>query len=230
MKNLLKRVRRQERPWIPNAIVNSIAGKSEMKPRGRKRRWDSVRAPSVVHFFRRRRRDDSHLPLPSMLCAASLVTACLISFWPGASDAQVPIAIHAPGAAIAGIFHAEGVQVYECTLGSDAKLTWQVREPIATLIFDGSTVGRHYAGPYWEHMDGSVVRARAVGSTPAKTLDDLPWLKLDVVSQRGKGVLSGVTMVQRVNTQGGVVQGTCDEPGSFRSIPYSADYVFLRAG
>jgi hypothetical protein len=30
---------------------------------------------------------------------------------------------------------------------------WTLREPIATLLLDGKTVGRHYAGPNWEHMD-----------------------------------------------------------------------------
>ena len=47
--------------------------------------------------------------------------------------------------------HAEGAQVYECKAGSDGKLAWAFREPIATLLLDGKTVGRHYAGPNWEH-------------------------------------------------------------------------------
>lgn len=145
------------------------------------------------------------------------------------TSAQVPLAIHEPGAGIAAIFHAEGVQVYECSPAPDRALTWQVREPIATLIFEGNTVGRHYAGPHWEHADGSVVRAKAVGTTPGKTINDLPWLKLDVIGPKRKGIFSGVTTVQRINTQGGVTQGPCEEPGSFLSIPYSADYVFLRA-
>src|SRR2546421_10876903 len=34
------------------------------------------------------------------------------------------------------------------------------REPIATLLLDGKTVGRHYAGPNWEHADGSAVVAK----------------------------------------------------------------------
>jgi hypothetical protein len=213
--------------WIANAIINSIAGESGTRRRFASRR--SVRAPAFVHFFRRRRRDD--LPLPPLLCAGLLVTALLIALWPGllpTARAQVPLAIHAPGAAIAAIFHAEGLQLYECSPASDRALTWQSREPIATLVFEGNTVGRHYTGPDWEHVDGSAVRAKAVGSTPGKTLHDLPWLKLDVVSRRGKGTLSGVTVVQRVNTQGGVAQGPCDEPGSFHAVPYSADYVFLR--
>jgi hypothetical protein len=41
-------------------------------------------------------------------------------------------------------------------------------------------------------------------------------------------VLSGVTTVQRINTSGGKLEGSCDKAGSFKSAPYSADYVFLR--
>jgi hypothetical protein len=33
--------------------------------------------------------------------------------------------------------------------------------------------------------------------------------------------------VQRINTHGGAAQGACDQAGAFRSVPYSADYVFL---
>jgi hypothetical protein len=59
-------------------------------------------------------------------------------------------------------------------------------------------------------------------------VNDIPWLKLDVVSKRGNGVLSDVTTVQRINTQGGAAQGSCGKAGDFHSIAYSADYVFLR--
>ena len=40
------------------------------------------------------------------------------------------------------------------------------REPIATLLADGKTVGRHYAGPNWEHSDGSAVAAKVAGNVP----------------------------------------------------------------
>jgi hypothetical protein len=51
-----------------------------------------------------------------------------------------------------------------------------------------------------------------------------------VISRRGSGILAGVTTVQRINTNGGKLEGACDKPGAFRSVPYSADYVFLRKG
>ena len=63
--------------------------------------------------------------------------------------------------------------------------------------------------------------------TPA---DDIAWLKLQVVASRGSGVLTGVTTVQRINTKGGNLKGACDQAGSFKSAPYSADYVFLKKG
>ena len=144
--------------------------------------------------------------------------------------AQVPAAIAAPGEAVVATFHAEGAQVYDCKADASGKLAWQFREPIATLLRDGSTVGRHYAGPNWEASDGSVVTGKAAANAPGTTPADIPWLKLDVLARRGNGVLSGVTTVQRVNTRGGLVSGACDKAGSFSSAPYSADYVFLRKG
>jgi len=34
--------------------------------------------------------------------------------------------------------------------------------------------------------------------------------------------------VQRINTHGGVANGVCDKVGGFFSVPYAADYVFLK--
>jgi Protein of unknown function (DUF3455) len=114
--------------------------------------------------------------------------------------------------------------------GSDGKLAWAFREPIATLLLDGKTVGRHYAGPNWEHADGSAVVGKAVANVAGKTPSDIPWLKLEVTAHRGSGTLSGVTTVQRINTRGGVHAGACDQAGAFHSAPYAADYVFLKKG
>ena len=70
--------------------------------------------------------------------------------------------------------HAEGAQVYECKAGADGKLAWAFREPIATLLVDGKTVGRHYAGPNWEHSDGSAVVGKAAGNAPGATRMTFP--------------------------------------------------------
>jgi hypothetical protein len=156
----------------------------------------------------------------------------LFSGSPVSASAQTPIpdAIAAPGETVVLTLHAEGAQVYECKAGADGKHSWIFREPIATLLQDGKTVGRHTAGPNWEHIDGSAVAGKAIGNAPGATAKDIPWLKLEVTSHRGSGILSGVTTVQRINTQGGKLDGGCDGAGKFHSAPYSADYVFLRKG
>ena len=145
-----------------------------------------------------------------------------------AAGAQVPDAIAAPGEALVATAHAQGAQVYECKADATGKLAWQFREPIATLLVDGKTVGRHYAGPNWELADGSAVVGKLAGRAPGATAKDIPLLKLEVVSQRGNGRLSGVTTVQRLNTRGGVAAGPCESAGAFLSVPYSADYAFYK--
>ncbi|MDH6260962.1 DUF3455 domain-containing protein [Bradyrhizobium sp. BR13661] len=147
-----------------------------------------------------------------------------------AAAAELPDAIAASGESVVLSVHAEGAQVYECKAGADGKLTWAFLEPIATLLSEGKTIGRHYAGPNWEHADGSAVVGKAIGNAPGATSADIPWLKLEVASRRGSGVLTPVTTVQRINTHGGKLDGACDKAGDFKSAPYSADYIFLRKG
>src|SRR5215469_18270398 len=92
---------------------------------------------------------------------------------------QIPDAIAAKGETVVLTVHAVGAQVYDCKAGDGGKLAWQFREPIATLIQDGKTVGRHYAGPTWEHADGSRVVAKPIGRANGATAKDIPWLKLE---------------------------------------------------
>jgi hypothetical protein len=146
------------------------------------------------------------------------------------AQASLPDAIASPGETVVLTVHAEGAQVYECKAGADGKLAWVFREPIATLLVDGKTVGRHYAGPNWEHIDGSAVVGKVAGNAPGAAADDIPWLKLQVTASRGNGLLTGVTTVQRINTKGGRFDGPCEKAGAFKSAPYSADYVFLKKG
>jgi hypothetical protein len=140
-----------------------------------------------------------------------------------------------PGGMVLVTFHAEGAQIYECKPDLNAKSpsqarspTWQFREPIATLLVDGKSIGRHYAGPNWDYIDGSGVKGKVVSSAPGATPDDIPWLQIDVSEHRGDGILSNVTTVRRINTKGGIAQGSCEHAGNYLSVPYSAEYVFLR--
>jgi hypothetical protein len=142
--------------------------------------------------------------------------------------AEVPETIAARGETLIATVHATGAQVYECKTNSDGKLVWQFREPIATLMIDGKTVGRHFAGPVWEMADGSAVSAKVSAQAPGATTNDIPLLRLDVAARDGSGLLSGVTTIQRLNTRGGRADAACDSTGTFLSVPYSADYAFYK--
>jgi hypothetical protein len=162
------------------------------------------------------------IALTAFLLTGSLVQAT--------AQTSLPQAIAAPGETAMFTLHAEGAQIYECKPGADGTLAWAFREPIATLLSEGKTVGRHYAGPSWEYSDGSAVVGQVTGTAPGSVAMDIPWLKLGVTSRRGTGALSPATTVQRINTVGGRLTGACYKPGTFESVPYSADYVFLRKG
>jgi Protein of unknown function (DUF3455) len=145
-----------------------------------------------------------------------------------AARAEVPDAIATAGETLVTTIHAQGAQVYECKADASGKLAWQFREPIATLLVDGKTVGRHYAGPTWELIDGSAVAAKVGGRAPGATASDIPLLKLEVTTRRGAGELGSATTIQRLNTKGGVAGGPCERAGAFLNVPYSADYAFYR--
>ena len=165
--------------------------------------------------------------MPLLRSIAVAIFSLLLSLVSASAQTPLPDAIAAPGETTVLTLHAEGAQVYECKAGADGKPIWSFREPIATLLVGGKTIGRHYAGPSWEHSDGSAVAAKVSASAPGATANDIAWLKLDVTSRRGSGILADVTTVQRINTHGGKREGACDGVGGFLSVPYSADYVFL---
>lgn len=142
--------------------------------------------------------------------------------------ADGPEAIAAPGEFLVTTVHAEGAQVYACTADAAGRLAWQFREPIATLMADGKTVGRHFAGPHWEFDDGSKVSGKVVARADKAGGTDIPLLKLAATVQRAGGLLDGVTTILRLETVGGVAQGPCEAAGALKSVPYAADYAFYR--
>ena len=147
---------------------------------------------------------------------------------PFAAHAQQPEAIRVQGETMVATIHAQGAQVYECKADASGALGWQFREPVATLLSNGKTLGRHYAGPTWELADGGAIVAKVAASAPGAGATDIPLLKLAVVSHKGSGLFTGVDTIQRLNTKGGVAKGPCDAAGAFLSVPYSADYAFYK--
>jgi hypothetical protein len=159
------------------------------------------------------------------LAAPCLLLAALIG--PAVAADALPDAIAVSGESVVLSVHAEGAQVYECKAGASGGAAWTFREPIATLISDGKTIGRHYAGPTWELNDGGAIKGKLLASAPGAGPADIPLLKLAVAEHRGAGVLKGANLVLRLNTRGGALSGPCATAGELRALPYSADYEFL---
>jgi hypothetical protein len=160
---------------------------------------------------------------------ANLITITAGLATTGACAVELPQAIDAQGAVAALRVHAEGAQIYECKADAKGALVWGFREPVASLFLDGKTIGRHYVGPTWE-IDGATIVGRAAGQAPGAGAKDIPLLKLEVTVRRGDSPqLKDVTLVQRLDTRGGALQGSCGRAGDLHAEPYAADYVFLRA-
>jgi hypothetical protein len=169
------------------------------------------------------------LHISGNLLAATLASSLLvIALTKLPSAAQPAGAITAPGEKLVATMHAQGAQVYECKAGVSGTLAWQFREPVATLVENGVTIGRHYAGPSWELADGSMIAGKVVARAPGMGATDIPLLKLEVTSRRGSGRLSEITTIQRINTKGGMAADVCEKAGTLLSVPYSADYAFLK--
>jgi len=182
----------------------------------------SRRAQTKTQFFRVAR---SLIGTMAILVA---YTSGVRMLSPLPAAAEVPDAIAASGEIPVTSVHAVGAQVYECQYNPAGKLVWQFREPVATLLIAGKTIGRHYAGPTWEMSDGSAVSAKMLARAPGATANDIPLLKLEVTARHGSGKLGNVTTIQRLNTQGGNADAACDSSGALLSVPYTADYVFYR--
>src|SRR5262249_47597085 len=147
---------------------------------------------------------------------------------------DVPEELKAPASEeLVLVAHAKGVQIYACTEKTEGAYRWELKGPRAEL-FDGtgSAIGKHYAeavGPVWEHKDGSKATGKRVAAHNSPGA--IPWLLLSAEST-GKGMLSGVKSIQRLNTKGGEAPaGGCDagHAGEQREVAYTADYYFYAA-
>ena len=145
----------------------------------------------------------------------------------GATANSVPAPFDTRGKITLLTVQAVGVQIYDCRADDAGRLTWRFREPLAILMTNGQTVGRHFAGPSWQLNDGGKVVGEVVAQKPGATDKDIALLELNVAGNEGTGVLSRVTTVERLNTRGGSFVGTCDQAGGLHAEPYSAQYSFL---
>jgi Protein of unknown function (DUF3455) len=125
--------------------------------------------------------------------------------------------------------HASGDQIYACK-GDSSQFAWTLKAPDAQLFGkEGKSFGKHFAGPSWEANDGSRVTGKAAANVPSPDADSIPWLRVNVISHEGSGILSRATTIQRLNTKGGKSPASgCDASHANQEIrvPYSADYLF----
>ncbi len=174
---------------------------------------------------------------PPARLAASAALACLggcgaLMTTPTPPSVVVPDSLRAPAdETLLRTLAAVGVQIYECRAeASEAAATdWVFVAPEARL-FDvgGVQVGKHYAGPTWEAMDGSKVVGVVKARVDAPQAGAIPWLLLATRSAGPAGKFAKVTSVQRVATVGGAAPATGCTPatvGQQARVPYKAEYT-----
>src|SRR5262249_33624920 len=90
---------------------------------------------------------------------------------------EVPESLQAPaGEKVILVGHATGVQIYECKMGANPP--WALKGPEADLTdSSGKKIIHHFAGPTWQHIDGSSVVGKKIKEEPSKT-GAIPWLLL----------------------------------------------------
>jgi len=119
------------------------------------------------------------------------------------------------------------VLAFGCAVTEANKPAAMSAEPGAELA------GTHGAGPSWTLKDGSGAKGDAPNAkrAPSPEAGAIPWLLLPAQSNGQPGELQGVTLVQRVQTHGGIAPAsgcTTSTVGAETKVPYTATYVFYR--
>lgn len=145
---------------------------------------------------------------------------------------NVPDAIEPPeGEELVLTARATGFQIYACRRDAEGKPAWTLKAPEAELFDEhGKIIGRHFGGPTWQLNDGSQLIGKMVAKVDAPNAEAIPWLLLTVIGNSGKGALSRVTTIQRVNTVSGLPPAVAECNASTGEVgfksSYSADYYF----
>jgi hypothetical protein len=171
-----------------------------------------------------------------LACAATLLSACgSMSMSPSpmmVDNMTLPEAVRVPAGQKQKMWtSATGEITYECRDKKDmvGQYEWAFVGPVATLFDSGKKpVGKYYAGPTWESMDGSKVTAKQVAVAP-NGAGNIPLQLVKAEPAMGMGSMQGTTYIQRLNTKGGAApMAGCDMAGkgTKQQVVYSADYVF----
>jgi len=145
------------------------------------------------------------------------------------AETTVPEVIKVPeGNTVLLTLQAKGEQIYQCALKENT-YKWIVYPNALLIDAQGQAVGKHFKGPSWQYNDGSLVVGKISQKTDEPRHKAMPWLLIEAVDHKGAGLLSNVSYINRVNTQGGLEPTlACDSNhlGSEKPVPYTADYIF----
>jgi hypothetical protein len=128
-----------------------------------------------------------------------------------------------------------GVQIYVCAArpGEPGAYDWSFKAPLASLYDPGGhVIGKHYAGPSWEGVDGGKVVGEPMAKSASPDGSAIDWLLLSAKSANGVGVLGKTAYVQRLRTVGGrAPDRACStaNAGAEAQVPYTAEYDFYTA-
>jgi hypothetical protein len=173
----------------------------------------------------------SHLCLPVTLAYLSLAVGCATS--PHVAPPKVPAVLQPPaGQTLYLEALGTGVQIYECAQSADLTYQWAFKAPEASLASrSGQTLGKHYAGPTWESIDGSTVVGVVKARDPGPDSAAIPWLLLAAKATTGAGTFAATRSIQRVATVGGAAPAEACADRNLKQVarvPYQATYYFYR--
>jgi hypothetical protein len=161
------------------------------------------------------------------MLALAVALAIAAAAAPTAPDLSVPadasLSLRAQG---------RGVQIYVCEAKPDqaGRYDWRFVAPEADLVGpNGEKIGRHYAGPSWEGLDGGKVVGEVRAKAPSPDPSAIDWLLLSAKSANGAGVLGRTRYVRRIDTVGGKAPAdgcSAAHAGEQTRAPYTAAYEF----
>jgi len=133
-----------------------------------------------------------------------------------------------PGHVLLAVVHGRGEQIYARAKPGDP---FTLKASRADLFNErNEVIGTHFAGPTWQGNGGQFVgKKKASAASPDPNAID--WLLIEAdpakSADRGVGLFSAVTYIQRINTQGG--KAPANETGDEARVKYEAEYLLYGA-
>ncbi len=169
-----------------------------------------------------------------LLTLAFLLSGCAVQKF---TQEPLPTALHVQiGHVVTIETVASGNMIYQCRTKKDSLgFDWTLIDIEAILKNrDGKKVGRYFGPPAtWQVTDGSMLTATLVATTPAaSTLSGaIPHALYQAKPATGKGVMTAVTYIQQIATNGGAVPAGCDQTSldKKQTVDFQADFIFYKA-